>query len=150
MTPRHVQAHRAHMPRHSHRAHHQHLGELRGHFGIGAVRRCVLREPGVATNDANANAIANAKARDFIGFPSPGCSAKKKTPRMEYVSTRGVHSKVAYIFSMIALPNSEHLSNFAPVIRRSKSYVTVLFAIVRPIPRIIASPASCHPICSNI
>ncbi len=26
-----------------------------------------------------------------------------------------------YILSMIALPNSEHLSSFAPVIRRSKS-----------------------------
>jgi hypothetical protein len=26
-----------------------------------------------------------------------------------------------YILSMMALPNSEHLSSFAPVIRRSKS-----------------------------
>src|SRR5216684_1833495 len=63
-------------------------------LGLVPFAGAFCARPGVATNDANANAIANAKARDFIGFPSPGCSAKKKTPRMEYVSTRGVHSKV--------------------------------------------------------
>src|SRR6516165_3365575 len=55
-----------------------------------------------------------------------------------------------YIFSIIALPNSEHLSSLAPVIRRSKSYVTVLLAMVFSIPRIIPSATSCQPRCSNI
>src|SRR6266851_9176362 len=47
-------------------------------LGLAPFAGASCARPGVATNDANANAIANAKARDFIGFPSPGCSAKKR------------------------------------------------------------------------
>src|SRR5579864_7270637 len=65
-------------------------------------------------------------------IPLPLCD-QKITPRAEFfhAGRRVDRFEGCYIFSMIALPNSEHLSNFAPVIRRSKSYVTVLFAIVR-------------------
>src|SRR5699024_10138156 len=46
--------------------------------------------------------------------------------------------------------NSEHLTSFAPSIKRAKSYVTTLEAIVLFIDSVIKSAASFHPKCSNI
>ena len=50
-----------------------------------------------------------------------------------------------YIFWMSASPNSEHLSNVAPSIRRSKSYVTVLLLMVVLMVFTILSAASSQP-----
>src|SRR6185503_16227576 len=56
----------------------------------------------------------------------------------------------AYTRSIIALPNSEHLTCFAPVIRRAKSYVTTLSAIARSIERTMTSAASTQPMWRSI
>ena len=51
----------------------------------------------------------------------------------------------AYIRSMMAVPNSEHLTSCAPSIRRAKSYVTIRLPMAFSIPWIIRSAASSQP-----
>ena len=46
---------------------------------------------------------------------------------------------------MIAVPNSEHFTSFAPSISRAKSYVTTLDRIVFSSPAISRSAASLQP-----
>src|SRR5699024_12085958 len=54
------------------------------------------------------------------------------------------------MFLMRSLPNSEHLTSRAPSIKRAKSYVTTLDAIVLSIDFVIKSAASRHSRCSSI
>ena len=57
---------------------------------------------------------------------------------------------VLCMFSMMAVANSEVFSFVAPSIRRSRSYVTRFWPMVRSIPVSIRRPTSCHPMKSNI
>ena len=57
----------------------------------------------------------------MVSETQQNCSAKRKRPARVACAGRLGIAEFVYIFSMIALPNSEHFKSFAPVIRRSKS-----------------------------